>query len=276
MWKSKILWVCFIFFPATLLAFEGIGSIGGRSAAMGNASVALTDFWAIQNNPAGIALQQNITAGFAYQSRFMMKELSLKSVAVSAPMNFGVLGLSFNQFGYSLYNENKLGIAYARAFGANYRLGIQLDYLYHYIADDYEHFKGVTFELGAQADITDNFSIGAYVFNLPHLKRSKLTNEMIPIILRFGFLYKFTPSLIGLAEFGKGLDFEPDLRFGAEYEVTSYFVVRSGIGVNPGIVTFGTGLLLNAFSFDIAAELHPVLGASLQAGLIYTFPKKSN
>lgn len=274
--KHTFLWLALlIVLPLTALAFEGIGTIGGRSGGMGNTSVALSDFWSIQNNPAGIASQESFSAGIAYQSRFMMKELGLKSIAAVVPINIGVLGVSFNQFGYNLYNENKLGLAYARSFGEKYRLGIQLDYLSNHFAEGYENFNSVTFELGAQADITDNFSIGAYVFNLPRVKKSDFTGERFPVVMRFGVLYHFTPYFIGTAEVEKQLDFDPDLRFGLEYLINERFVVRTGVAVNPGLFTFGTGLNLGDFRFDIAAGLHQVLGASMHAGLVYTLRKNN-
>jgi hypothetical protein len=275
---KQIYFGLFMFFVMALSAsaFEGIGTIGGRSGGMGKASVALTDFWSIQNNPAGIATQRSFAAGIAYQSRFMMKELGLKSVAAVVPLNFGVIGVSFNQFGYNLYNENKLGIAYARSFGEKYRLGLQLDYLANHFAEGYENFNTVTFELGAQADVTESLSVGAYVFNLPRVKRSDLTDERLPVVMRFGLLYHFTPSFLGTVEVEKQLDFEPDVRFGMEYLLNERFVVRAGLSVNPGLFTFGTGLHLGDFRFDIAAGLHQVLGASVQAGLIYTLSKKTD
>ncbi len=58
---------------------------GARSAALGNASVTFADFWAIQNNQAGLADFKNIAAGFYYENRFLLKELSLKSVAFVLP-----------------------------------------------------------------------------------------------------------------------------------------------------------------------------------------------
>ncbi len=274
MQKFRVLWLCLLLIPLNSMGFEGIGTIGGRAAGMGKASVALSDFWAIQNNPAGIALEKGLSFGIAYQNRFMMNELSLKSAAASYSLNFGVLGISVNQFGYSQYNENKIGITYARAFGEKYRLGLQLDYLTNHYADAYESFHNVTFEIGAQADITEQLTAAAYIFNPPRITRSDFTNERIPIIMRFGLAYAFTPELLTAVEFSKGLDFEPDFRAGLEYILNDYFVVRSGIGVNPGVFTFGAGYHSSGFQFDLAGELHPVLGASLQAGLVYSFSLK--
>ena len=112
----KALFVIVLLFSVNQLFAEG-EPIGARAASMGNASVSSTDIWSIFNNPAGMAKQSVFSAGVNYENRYLMKELGLKSAALLVPSRFGVLGLSFNQFGYSLYNENKIGLAYARSFG---------------------------------------------------------------------------------------------------------------------------------------------------------------
>ena len=46
-----------------LYSWDLSGIVGGRSNSMGNCSVALSDFWSIANNPAGIAGAQHVMAG---------------------------------------------------------------------------------------------------------------------------------------------------------------------------------------------------------------------
>ncbi|PKP53311.1 MAG: hypothetical protein CVT92_04690 [Bacteroidetes bacterium HGW-Bacteroidetes-1] len=260
-----------IIMSISVFGFSGFGSIGARSGAMGRASVSLTDFWSIQNNPAGMALQQHIGLGVAFENRFLMKELSLKSAALVVPIQFGVLGLSYNQFGYNLYNENKVGLAYARSFGSLLRIGLQLDYLASRFAEGYEGKDNVTFELGVQSSITDKMTIGAYVFNPIKVRFSDVTDEKISVVMRFGFSYLFTEKLIGIAEIEKQFDFNPDLRLGIEYKMNETFYARTGVALNPGLFTFGAGMQFSNLRFDLAASMHQVLGSSMQASLIYQF-----
>lgn len=260
-------------FPVCAVAFEGAGITGSRSAAMGRVSVSLTDFWSIQNNPAGMAMQEQIAAGVYYENRFLVPELSLKSAALIVPANFGVLGLSFNQFGYSLYNENKLGLAYARSFGPLLRIGLQLDYLSTRFGGGYEGKDNVTFELGVQSEISEKVILGAFIFNPVKARLSDYTDERLPVIMRFGLTYLMSDKLIGIAEVEKNFDLDPSLRFGMEYAITETFYARAGLATNPGLFTFGAGLVLQNLHLDISASMHQVLGVSAQAGLIYRFGK---
>jgi len=268
-----IILLVFLSIPLISNAFNGVGVIGGRAAGMGKSSVSLTDFWAIQNNPAGLALLQQTTAGLAYENRYMLKELALKSAAVAVPTNFGVIGASFNQFGYQKYNENKLGLAYARAFGPSLRIGLQLDYLSSRFAEGYEGKDHVTFELGVQSQINRKMVVGAYIFNPVRARLSNYTDERIPVVMRFGVSYIFTDKLLGVAEIEKNSEFDPDIRMGLEFQITETFYTRAGLAVNPGLLSFGTGLHFAGMRFDLAASMHQRLGASVQAGLVYSFGK---
>lgn len=244
---------------------------GGRSAAMGNASVALADFWSLQNNQAGLAFYNQPAAGVYFENRFLVKELSLNSGGVVLPVNSGVFGVKFAYFGYDLYNESKVGLAYARKFGENFAAGLQLDYLLTSIGDDYGKKGVVTFEAGIQSKINQNLTIGAHVFNPIHAKLNEYSDERIPAVLRVGAAYSFDKNLMLTVEAEKETDFDPALRFGIEYRIIDEVFVRGGLSSNPGQYTFGFGLNLNRLKIDFASSVHHVLGYSPQISLIYSF-----
>jgi hypothetical protein len=261
-------------FWITLIA--GGETIGGRSAALGNASVSLSDFWSIQNNPAGMALQPYLAAGVYYENQFFLKALSLKSAAIVAPTRLGVLGLSFNQFGFNLYNENKFGLAYAKSFGELLRIGLQLDYQTTNFTEDYVDAGFMTFELGIQSTLNEKISLGAYVYNPIRLDISAFPGQKVPMIMRFGLTYTFTKEFIGVAEIEKNFEQKVSLRLGLEYVIQERFFVRTGIDSNPGIYTIGAGIHFKRLQLHIAASMHQILGVSTQAGLTYQFIKSDS
>jgi len=264
-----------LLFPVLHCYPQTIGKTSGaRSAAMGGASVSLSDFWSIQNNPAGMALQPSLSAGVYYENRFLMKELSLKGAAVVAPTRFGVLGLSFNQFGYTLYNENKFGLAYARSFGKLLRIGLQLDYQTTNIAENYKDASFVTFELGVQSTLNEKLSLGAYVYNPVRMEIADYPDESTPMVMRFGLTYSLNPEFIGVAEIEQNFQTKASLRVGLEYAIQQKFFIRTGISTNPGLLTMGAGIHFRQLQFHIAASMHQLLGVTTTAGLIYQFAKK--
>ena len=185
------------------------------------------------------------------------------------------MGLSFNQFGSSKYNENKFGLAYAKDFGPYLQIGLQLDYLSISLGSDYGRQRAVTFELGIQSQVTEKLRLGTYIFNPVSFKLEQTINqEKLPIVFRFGLAYNFTKDFVGQFEIEKNTDHEGvSLRGGLEYEALKNFYLRAGVQSNPGLLTFGLGYEIRFARIDVAAQLHEVLGASIQVGMIFSIGK---
>ena len=185
--KKFLLLITLILSTSTIFAYDFLHPMGGRAAAMGGSSVASQGLWALQNNPAGMAELEKISLGLYYENRWLLPETAYKCGAFALPTKFGTLGLSFNQFGSSKYNENKFGLAYAKGFGRYLQIGLQLDYLLLKVGNDYGTFHAFTFELGLQSHVTDKLTLGAYIFNpISFSFKQTLNHEKLPIVFRFG------------------------------------------------------------------------------------------
>lgn len=257
---------------------------GGRSAGMGNASVALKDFWSVQNNQAGLAYFNKLSVGFAYQNNFLVEELGLKTGAFVLPVHFGNFGLVYQYFGYSSYNRSKLGLAYARKLGENFAVGLQLDYLKTKIGEDYGSKNSVTFELGVITNLTPDLVLGAHVFNPINVKLEEEYDERIPAIYKLGLAYSITDEILITLETEKNMDFKPLIRGGVEYLITPKVSARVGYSSVPAKtgsekfsisseLNFGFGLDLNRFIMNIASSYHQTLGWSPAVSFMFKFNK---
>lgn len=272
--KARFLLLIFIFVLSvfSLKAQKENVPIGGRSAAMSGASVTADDFWAAHNNQAGMAYYKNIAAGVYYENRFLVKELGLKSFSFVCPIKkSGVIGLNVSNFGYSQYNETKVGLAYAMAFGPKFSAGVQLDYLYTHIGDVYGNKGVVTFEVGLRSEIIKNLVIAAHVFNPIGIKVASYDKEKVPTIFKVGIAYTFPEKAVIAIETEKDLTRKPIFRAGLEYHIVKPIYIRVGISTNPTTNSLGAGFEFYKFKFDISASYHYVLGFSPQASLIYNF-----
>ena len=274
--KNLFLIITIILSTSTLFAYDIIHPIGGRAAAMGGSSVASQGLWALQNNPAGIANLEKICLGLYYENRWMgIPETAYKCGAFALPTKFGTLGLGFNQFGSSKYNENKFGLAYAKDFGRYLQIGLQLDYLLLKVGNDYGSFSAVTFELCLQSQVTDKLTLGTYIFNPVNFSfEQTLHHEKIPIVMRFGLAYQFTKDFVGQCEVEKNTEHDGvSLRGSLEYEAVRNLYIRAGVQSNPGILSFGIGYTVSFAQINVAAQLHNELGDSVQNGAIFSFGK---
>ena len=264
----------FILLPGRLFAGGDSFSLGARSAAMGRTSVAMGGFWGLTNNQSAISLAQQYQVGIHYESRLGLNELSTKAIGVISPLprNIGVMGISFIHFGYSSYNEMKLGLAYARSFAPFFRLGIQLDYLRINIGDNYGSKDIFTFEVGMQSDIGERITIGVYTFNPIGIKISEDHGEKLASVFRLGLLYKIENYLLISLEAEKRTSINPVVvRLGMEYDLKSKFYFRTGIASRYEVFTLGFGMKLKFIKIDLAAGMHQILGFSPQMSMTVNF-----
>jgi len=255
-----------------LTAGGEVFTVGAKQKAMGGTSISITDFWSIQNNQAGIALIDKISAGIFYQSQFSIKQLSCKSAALLVPSKIGAIGVTFNHFGYELYSDMKIGLVYARSFGKYFRMGIQLDYLLTTIGEDYGSASNVTFEVGIQSDVTDKLTIGAWVFNPIQVNLSEYKDEKIPAILKLGLSWNVSKDFMVTLEADKNTNYRPViLRSGLEYSLKEKFFFRCGFSTSEEIFSMGFGFRISILRFDLSAVMHNTLGFSSQGSLIFEF-----
>jgi hypothetical protein len=273
----RLLLLCIMFLTSMsgLRAQKDNCPLGARSAALGNASVTLNDFWSVHNNQAGMAFYNEMAVGVYGENRFLMKELTQGAIAFILPVKkAGVFGLNYNFFGYSQYNESKVGLAYAMAFSNKISGGVQLDYIRSYIAENYGSTNIFTFELSLQAKIIKNLVFGVHVFNPIHVKMSKYSDERVPVIFRAGLSYSFSDKALIAIETEKDINQKAQFRMGVEYHLVKPVYLRIGIGTSPFTNSFGVGLEFGNFKADISASRHQVLGFSPQISMVYSFKKK--
>lgn len=279
--KRTLALIIVLLLAGRLFAYDIINPVGGRAAAMGRSSVASQGLWSILNNPAGLAGLDKMELGIYYENYWMLDATAYKSAAFAIPLNYGTIGLSFNQFGYSKFSENKFGLAYARDFGRYLQIGLQLDYYLLNAGENYGKKSAITFELGIQSKITDKLTLGTYIFNPASLTlRQTINNEPLPIVFRFGASYRFTKEFLGQLEVEKNTELSGcSFRGGVEYEAFKDFFIRAGaqIGTNPqnqqGILTFGLGYKIRFAEINIAGQMHQALGNAVQIGMIFSFGK---
>ncbi len=256
--------------------------LGARSGGLGRSSLALSGFWAGFNNQASLADYNKLSAGIYYENRFIVKEMNLAAGGFILPTKSGTFGLNLTWFGYSDFNEKKIGLGYGRKFGKSFSAGIQLDYLSTYIAENYGKKSLITFELGFKASLGENFIIGGHLFNPVPVYIQKEFNDRIPTVFSIGAVYYISNELLITLETEKSSEFKPLIRGGIEYQIINRVAVRMGYSTLPSqtgatkfsiasIFSFGFSLNFDKFDIDFASSYHNVLGWSPSMTAIFKF-----
>lgn len=244
---------------------------GARSAALAHSSVSLTDVWAAHHNQAGLAFLEQASAAIFVSQGYLLSDLNHGAVAVAIPMETGSIGLSLNYFGFELYNETKLGLNYARKFGARFAFGLQINYHNYYVEEGSGSPSALTAEAGIIAKPMDKLRLGFHIFNPTRSSFNGDTQERLPLIGRLGACYDFSDKVRLMAEVRKNQLFVERYALGFEYEFLKNLSFRTGISSEPLQHSFGLGYRLRDFEANLSYEYSRMLGGTGSIGLQYHF-----
>lgn len=267
--KSVLLSLLLFSCSLGLLAQNGIPQNGGaRGAALSNADLTFTDINSIFTNQAGLGYLEHMSFTAYGERRFLLAD-GLNSFLVGAAIphkTIGTVGLSMHYFGYGAYNEQKIGLAYAKKLFKRFSIGAQFNYLATRIGE-YGTAHNVTFELGILSKVTKHFHLAAHAFSPIRVEMSN--GDVIPSIFRIGGAYIPSSKLRITGEVEKDLERPLNGRFGIEYHPVPVLYLRAGVSTTPVMASFGVGLHLNALKIDIASSYHQVLGFTPSLSLTY-------
>jgi hypothetical protein len=241
----------------------------GAPQGYGLAGLANGDIWAAYQNQAGLASIEGVSAGVSYTNSFLIPELGTGAVAVAVPFKKQTFAISVRSFGYSLYNEGKYGLSYARLLGENLRIGIQFNYQTLKIGEGYGNQNVFTVEGGVQYDVGEHVTLSAHVYNPNQSKVNDFEDERLPAIIRAGVRYTFNERLFAAADFWKQIDQDPQLHAGLEYWVHPIVALRAGISTAHFQSHFGLGVKAGQFQVDLSTAYHSILGYSPQIALSF-------
>ncbi|OFY66878.1 MAG: hypothetical protein A3H98_13990 [Bacteroidetes bacterium RIFCSPLOWO2_02_FULL_36_8] len=281
MFKKPFLTLALLFYFSTkFFAANENFPIGARSWGMGNTSVTLSDEWAAFNNIGTTADLTQISGAYFYENRFGLPELTTQASAFIFPHPLlGNFSLSYQRFGDKRYNDQKIGIGYARNV-AGIRFGFVADFLQTNVnlseqGEGMQTKNSTVFEFGISTVFIKKIIVGAQVYNFSQTKLAYYEtlnlNEYIPTIIRSGVAYTPIDKLIISVEAEKDLDHPSNYKAGIEYKIISALALRTGISTQPEMGYYGIGIILKMFQLDYALNVHDKLGISHHASVSLRF-----
>ncbi len=249
--------------------------IGARSWGMGNAVVAQSDRYALVNNIAGLATQNEASFFSAYHSYHGFEGVNTLAFGAVVPLREELAaGFSVQRFGDKIYNEMAFGIGVAHRIN---RISLGLKASYRQIGVNAASVslskKALVVEMGGIAQLSSTVYLGAHIYNLTQGSYSGDGSEGLPTVLKTGLTYVPTKALQLSAEFVKNTAYPASVRAGLAYEVIPRLRVRTGIATKPYTNHFGLGFVGGDFDIDYAASSHPQLGWSHHVTLAYVWRK---
>ena len=263
---NKILLLPLLLFPFLLQAQNGTSTVGGaRGLAMGDAALSFRDLNSAFSNQAGLTAIEQPGVIVLAEQRFSLSEIRSLAAATVYPTSSGVFGLKAQYFGFDAYNEQAIGLSYARKLMDNLHLGVQLNYL-NFSIPEYGNKSLFSFEVGVQIDVFEDLILAAHLTN--PLGQEVVLDDELPTVFKLGLGYQVTKKVLLSAEVEKDIDFPARVKAGVEYQLIEALHVRAGISTEPSQFSFGMGYKIkNQLTIDAAANYHQQLGFS--PGLLF-------
>ena len=265
--------LCLVFSTTSNLSSQSFLSVGSRSNALANASVALSDCWAYHHNPGALGAIVKPEIGVSYGNRFLLKELQNQGLVYVQPIKIGVISFGAQLYGLDIYRASRIGGGYSLKLSDNLFVGVQMNYQRLHLSSNYGTKNSVTAEAGVYFKLTNEWKIGVSVFNLARAKLSLFENERSPTIMRLGAVYQFSKKALFAIEIEKNVNYFPRLKGAIEYIPGKNFYLRGGIATQPIEFTFGFGYVFKVFQFDIGSSYQQVVGWSPHFSLAYKLKK---
>jgi len=224
-----------------------------------------SDVFSFVNNQAALAQTKNAHIGFYSEDRFLLQQTTIYTTALALPTDKGDFGIDIRYAGFKNFNEDQIGLAYARNLGKKIDVGAQFNY-YSCRIPSYNSASAVSIELGAIAHLTDQLNLGMHVYN-PVGGNFYGTDEKLPSIFTVGMGYDASEVFYVSTEIVKEEDFPASINAGVQYRFQKRFFARAGIASATSSNYVGFGVAWNSFRMDISVSWHPQLG--LSPGLLF-------
>jgi hypothetical protein len=223
-------------------------------------STADNDVFAFVNNQAALAQAKHGAAGVYSERRFLLAETGLYIAAIAVPSALGNFGINIKYAGFKNFNENQIGLAYARSLGLLVDIGIQFNY-YAYRIPAHNNAGTVNFELGAILHLTSSLNVGIHVYN-PVGGHLGNTGEKLSAAYKMGLGYDASPKVFVVAEIVKEEDYPVNINVGLQYRFVKQFFAKAGISTANSTAYGSVGIIWNNFRLEVSGSYHPQLGWS--------------
>lgn len=270
--KAFSILVIIIFCPNV---FSQISNVVPSSSSIALTSVADTHSWSAFNNPAMLGYIEQSEIGIQYENRFLISELSTKSVQYGLSTNLVNTGVSFSHFGYSLYNEMLIGLGFARNFSDKFAIGVQFNYYTAFFNASNSYHGALLPQIGISTKLSPSFSLGFNTFNPFQANiKTNYTVKRIPSIFSLGSEYFFNPEFVWRTQIDKEISSNYRFSTGFDYVMMQKMTVKLGIyGSDYLVPCLGVGFKIGRIKMDLNCELHPLLGLNSMAAIRYCFVK---
>ena len=233
------------------------------------------DAFSFISNQAALAAMETMAVGVYGERRFMLAENSSYSAVAVLPIKPGNIGLQINYAGFSDFNENKIGLAYAKTLGKTVAVGIQFNRI-SYQMKHYGSLSVINFEGGLLMQVSPKVNVGVYTFNPVGGRMGKKGEEKVAGVYKLGLGFDASDEFFTGMEIVKEEGRPVNVCGGMQYRFMNQFFARAGFRSDNASFFGGAGMVIADIRIDVATSYHQQLGFSPSIMLVWALKEKGN
>lgn len=231
------------------------------------------DVWRPFNNPAYLGFDRSMAAALHWSRAYMLKGADLVGGMVSfSPHQNGAFNIAGYYLGDATYNEKHAGIRYGQQLFPSVTLGAGIGWLQVQMPHEWGVRNTVVSEVGLVAGLTEQFLLGAYIYNLFRGRISSYKDERLTALMGVAVAYVPVEGVWLSAEVSKALESKPTVSAGARYDIHEKLSLAAGVRVlepRASAFSFGMEARHGQYAVAVAAQWHSWLGWTPSVSLSY-------
>ncbi len=258
--KRWFITLLFVFTVSPLFGAFDYPAFSARNAALSGSYIAATTGWdGFLMNPALSANTQTFFGELNYFQLFNLKELRYANGLAVFPLRGWGIGLGVENFGGTLYSENKFTVNSAhRFFDSQLQVGVSF-HLYHISAKNYGSSSAFGVSVGLQYRVLSTVQIAGAIDNLNRPSINGFS-EQVPQTIRMGLQYQPVERIRTHVAVQKDSWFSPELSLGVEYQMFDNMSLQSGYSTRADIPSAGVLFKVLHAEISYALQYHFDLG----------------
>ena len=242
-------------------AFE-FRAVGARPGGLGDTFAGWAQgvdgvFW----NAGAVAWGKGVSITGGYNRPFGMAALDAHAIGTVASNGRAAVGLSYLEYGFSLYRERTAGLTIGIRLVSRLGLGLRLRRLQLSVAGDVKR-AWTAFDLGARIVLRPKVILGLAAWNAG--------GQSVDVLGQGGMAgvgFEVVPDVALLLDVRKEAGRPAGVSAGVEYSPARRVMLRMGAGGRAERLSVGAGVIHQGFRIDYATLYHTVLGLSHRVSL---------
>lgn len=222
-------WLCVCILLAAANIKAQVQDAATPFSGMADLNTASFSPWCVFSNQAGIARSDAFYAGISYRHRPGMSRTDTKGGFVLLPSPWGNFAASYTYFGYQKYNEQSVGLVYARQLTSFWDIGIKVNYLFAGVAGQAQSKQAFFPEVGCIFSFSEPVLIGIRTSNPGNLAQLTTGKEwLVEELYAVGVSWEVDRAFWIAAQV-EDRNGEYSGTIGAEYRCFRFLKIKTGV-----------------------------------------------